>query len=84
MIQQVYSGITNLYLKPVRFLLKLLFLQEENFTIMSETKERIKCLIIGSGPAGYTAAIYAAQGRSSSSNVYRTGTGRAANHYYRS
>jgi len=28
---------------------------------MSETKERIKCLIIGSGPAGYAAAIYAAR-----------------------
>ena len=27
---------------------------------MSDTIERIKCLIIGSGPAGYTAAIYAA------------------------
>ncbi|MGB5362774.1 MAG: FAD-dependent oxidoreductase, partial [Aureibaculum sp.] len=26
---------------------------------MSDTKERIKCLIIGSGPAGYAAAIYA-------------------------
>ena len=28
---------------------------------MSQETERVKCLIIGSGPAGYTAAIYAAR-----------------------
>ena len=32
-----------------------------NFTKMSENIEKITCLIIGSGPAGYTAGIYAAR-----------------------
>ena len=37
---------------------------------MMET-EKVKCLIIGSGPAGYTAAIYA--GRANLSPVLYTG-----------
>ncbi len=39
---------------------------------MSDTIEHVKCLIIGSGPAGYTAAIYAA--RANMSPVLYQGT----------
>jgi len=39
----------------------LLFLPNENTLEMTDKVERIKCLIIGSGPAGYSAAIYAAR-----------------------
>ncbi|MDX9724803.1 MAG: thioredoxin-disulfide reductase [Bacteroidales bacterium] len=40
---------------------KPLDLKEENTTHDIESVERVRCLIIGSGPAGYTSAIYAAR-----------------------
>jgi thioredoxin reductase (NADPH) len=37
------------------------FRNYQNLKIQMEVKERVKCFIIGSGPAGYTAAIYASR-----------------------
>jgi thioredoxin reductase (NADPH) len=43
---------------------------------MSDTIEKIKCLIIGSGPAGYTAGIYG-QSKYESSYIPRNATWRS-------
>jgi thioredoxin reductase (NADPH) len=40
---------------------KPLDIQDDSQTTNIEHTEKVKCLIIGSGPAGYTAAIYAAR-----------------------
>lgn len=43
------------------FFKKMDISQEKKTTPVNSESEHIKCLIIGSGPAGYTAAIYAAR-----------------------
>jgi thioredoxin reductase (NADPH) len=48
---------TGLNIVPSLFLNKCIF-ADSNIKNMSTTIEKVSCLIIGSGPAGYTAAIY--------------------------
>ena len=47
----------------------------KKYKSMSDTIEKIKCLIIGSGPAGYTAAILCRQSKYESCVVQGTQPG---------
>ena len=54
--------------------------QKYNYKIKME---KIKTLIIGSGPAGYTAANLCRQSQSAASTLFRYATGRTAHQHHR-
>jgi thioredoxin reductase len=47
------------------------------------TEKHCRLLILGSGPAGYTAAVYGCPGQSQTGHRDRHPDGRTTHHYYR-